>query len=488
MAEQLIESLTEEFAPDEASRHLPRGGPRAHRAQGGRRDRRVVPAPVAPARRQGHRPHGRPRSQRQGGQGQRDAVIPRAAARRRRRPTRRRRADEAPRPKKPKPPASASPPDAGRATWRADDRSARRSRSAIAASSVTQPRQGPVPARRVHQGAGDRLLRADRADDAAPHRRSWRDVASMARTASRAVVLREALPVASSRVDADVRSGPATAAASSTTAASTRSRRSRGAPTWPRSRSTRRWPAAADIESPTMVVFDLDPGCAGHDRRVLRRSRSISATCSTISVSTPSRRRAVRRACSSTSRSTRRTPTSTRRRSRWRWRNCSRSSIPTASSSVMAKAVRAGKVFVDWSQNSRHKTTIAPYSLRAMDRPTVSTPITWDEVDAPAPEASRLIFDAARRARAGRADAATCSPTTVTLEQQLPNPPSDREAGTAAGSVGGRVDGANAAFPGRNLVTSLRYRGRDYALPALVRRAAAPLPRGECSTSAAARS
>jgi bifunctional non-homologous end joining protein LigD len=48
--------------------------------------------------------------------------------------------------------------------------------------------------------------------------------------------------------------------------------------------------------------------------------------------------------------------------------------------SDMNKAKRTGKVFVDWSQNARHKTTVNVYSLRAMDRPTVSTPLTWDEV------------------------------------------------------------------------------------------------------------
>ncbi|WP_370949753.1 non-homologous end-joining DNA ligase [Amycolatopsis sp. cg5] len=47
----------------------------------------------------------------------------------------------------------------------------------------------------------------------------------------------------------------------------------------------------------------------------------------------------------------------------------------------MAKALRSGKVFVDWSQNNPHKTTIAPYSLRARELPTVSTPLTWDEVE-----------------------------------------------------------------------------------------------------------
>jgi bifunctional non-homologous end joining protein LigD len=48
----------------------------------------------------------------------------------------------------------------------------------------------------------------------------------------------------------------------------------------------------------------------------------------------------------------------------------------------MKKSLRTGKVFVDWSQNAEHKTTVGVYSLRAMSRPTVSTPITWDEVEA----------------------------------------------------------------------------------------------------------
>jgi bifunctional non-homologous end joining protein LigD len=50
--------------------------------------------------------------------------------------------------------------------------------------------------------------------------------------------------------------------------------------------------------------------------------------------------------------------------------------------SRMTKSLRKGKVFVDWSQNNRHKTTIAVYSLRARERPTASTPLSWDEVEA----------------------------------------------------------------------------------------------------------
>ena len=53
---------------------------------------------------------------------------------------------------------------------------------------------------------------------------------------------------------------------------------------------------------------------------------------------------------------------------------------PGLVTAVMAKARRRGKVFVDWSQNNPHKTTIASYSLRGRARPTVATPVTWDEV------------------------------------------------------------------------------------------------------------
>ena len=48
----------------------------------------------------------------------------------------------------------------------------------------------------------------------------------------------------------------------------------------------------------------------------------------------------------------------------------------------MTKALRPGKVLVDWSQNNAAKTTVSVYSLRARPQPTVSTPVTWDEVEA----------------------------------------------------------------------------------------------------------
>jgi len=56
--------------------------------------------------------------------------------------------------------------------------------------------------------------------------------------------------------------------------------------------------------------------------------------------------------------------------------------VPGSITARMTKAVRPGKVFIDWSQNSAAKTTVTPYSLRAQRTPTVSTPLTWDEVEA----------------------------------------------------------------------------------------------------------
>ena len=66
--------------------------------------------------------------------------------------------------------------------------------------------------------------------------------------------------------------------------------------------------------------------------------------------------------------------------------------------SRMTKELRTGKVFVDWSQNTASKTTIAAYSLRARPRPTVSTPVDWEEVAAclDSGDPDRLAFEAER--------------------------------------------------------------------------------------------
>ncbi|ORV83591.1 ATP-dependent DNA ligase [Mycobacterium interjectum] len=65
--------------------------------------------------------------------------------------------------------------------------------------------------------------------------------------------------------------------------------------------------------------------------------------------------------------------------------------MPKLVTSTMTKSLRAGKVFLDWSQNNGSKTTIAPYSLRGREQPTVAAPRTWEELEDP--ELRHLRYD-----------------------------------------------------------------------------------------------
>ena len=69
------------------------------------------------------------------------------------------------------------------------------------------------------------------------------------------------------------------------------------------------------------------------------------------------------------------------------------SAHPALVVSKMTRALRPGKVLIDWSQNNAAKTTVAPYSLRARSQPTVSTPVSWDEVGS-CKRAADLVFTA----------------------------------------------------------------------------------------------
>lgn len=88
---------------------------------------------------------------------------------------------------------------------------------------------------------------------------------------------------------------------------------------------------------------------------------------------------------------------------------------------AMAKQQRENRVFVDWSQNDANKTTVAAYSLRVTPRPTVSTPVTWDEIsDAlDAGDPGRLAFETeavlARVAALG-----DCYAPNLTVTQEIP--------------------------------------------------------------------
>jgi bifunctional non-homologous end joining protein LigD len=89
--------------------------------------------------------------------------------------------------------------------------------------------------------------------------------------------------------------------------------------------------------------------------------------------------------------------------------------------SKMKKVERGGKVFVDWSQNHPTKTTIAVYSLRARERPTASTPLTWDEVETAAEsgDGSQLVFEASAVLERIERHGDLFAPV-LELEQELP--------------------------------------------------------------------
>jgi len=87
----------------------------------------------------------------------------------------------------------------------------------------------------------------------------------------------------------------------------------------------------------------------------------------------------------------------------------------------MSRAERPGKVFVDWSQNSPHKTTVCAYSLRARGQPTVSLPVHWEEIERVARTANpaRLMFSPKQALSRLKRDGDLLAPV-QTLRQKLP--------------------------------------------------------------------
>jgi bifunctional non-homologous end joining protein LigD len=152
---------------------------------------------------------------------------------------------------------------------------------------------------------------------------------------------------------------------------------------------------AANIEQPTMIVFDLDPGppanivqCAQvglwvraiFDHFGLQSFPKTSGSKGMqiyVPLNTPTNYAATKTFAHALAR-------------------LLEQEHPELVVSDMKKAVRTNKVFVDWSQNDQHKTTIGVYSLRAREQPTVSTPITWEEVEQTLKkkDAGRLVFEA----------------------------------------------------------------------------------------------
>jgi bifunctional non-homologous end joining protein LigD len=178
---------------------------------------------------------------------------------------------------------------------------------------------------------------------------------------------------------------------------------------------------ADDPDSPTMVVFDLDPGapagileCAEVALLIRHVLEDLGLECV---VKTSGSKGLQLYLPLNTATTYGRTAGFSRTVAQ-----ALESSEPTKVVSAQRKDLRRGKVLVDWSQNSRHKTTVCAYSLRATDDATVSTPLQWDEVEevVETGEASGLRFrapDVLERV----ADLGDLFASAATLEQRLPD-------------------------------------------------------------------
>jgi bifunctional non-homologous end joining protein LigD len=137
---------------------------------------------------------------------------------------------------------------------------------------------------------------------------------------------------------------------------------------------------AADVARPTMMVFDLDPGppagvieCA----RVALWLREIFQHLGLESFAKTSGSKGLQMYVPLNTPATyEATKTFAQAMAR-----LLEHEHPELVVSEMKKDIRAGKVFIDWSQNDEHKTTVSIYSLRAREKPTVSTPVAWQEVE-----------------------------------------------------------------------------------------------------------
>ncbi len=148
------------------------------------------------------------------------------------------------------------------------------------------------------------------------------------------------------------------------------------------------------IEQPTMMVFDLDPGAPANIVQCCEAGlwlRDIFASLGLESFPKTSGSKGLQVYVPlNTPASYEKTKPFAHELARLLERD-----YPDRIVSDMKKALRVGKVLVDWSQNDQYKTTVCVYSLRAKERPTVSTPVTWQEVERcwKKKDAALLVFE-----------------------------------------------------------------------------------------------
>jgi bifunctional non-homologous end joining protein LigD len=148
-----------------------------------------------------------------------------------------------------------------------------------------------------------------------------------------------------------------------------------------------------DVERPTMVVFDLDPGPPANILQCAQVAQWLKEELDTLNLQCFPKTSGSKGLQLYIPLNTPVTYEVTKPFARTIAERLTRDH-PDLVLAKMEKRLRTGKVFVDWSQNDRHKTTVCAYSLRAKERPTVSTPVTWEEVTTALKkrDADRLTF------------------------------------------------------------------------------------------------
>ena len=174
---------------------------------------------------------------------------------------------------------------------------------------------------------------------------------------------------------------------------------------------------ATDLDTPTMLVFDLDPGAPAGMAECCQVALELQQLLDTVGLTSFAKTSGSKGLQVYVPLNTPHTHQHASGFALAAGQMICRT-MPKLVLVDMKRSLRDGKIFIDWSQNSRHKTTIAPYSLRARPTPTVSTPVTWDEV-ADSASGAPLSFEAdavlERVATMGDLFAGT-----QTIEQQLP--------------------------------------------------------------------
>jgi bifunctional non-homologous end joining protein LigD len=138
---------------------------------------------------------------------------------------------------------------------------------------------------------------------------------------------------------------------------------------------------AEDVHRPTMVVFDLDPGAPATIKECCRVGLQLRDLFAELKLKSFAKTSGSKGLQVYVPANTAITYEETKPLALAVAQELERKN-PRLVLSSMSKELRKGKVFVDWSQNDDHKTTVCVYSLRARERPTVSAPVSWDEVEA----------------------------------------------------------------------------------------------------------